>query len=395
MRVVFFDCFSGAAGDMILGGLVDAGASVRAVQQSIQALDLANTSLTFETVNKNGIRATKARVATGPRTRSSPEITALLADAPLDAEVRELASRVFDVLVDAEATVHGTSAQTVHLHEAGSDDALIDVVGSCAALLSLQPDLVVTSSLPTGGGFVESEHGRLPVPVPAVVHILKGLPLVPRGGRELVTPTGASILKAVSDRFGDMPDLILDSVGYGAGDQDDDLPNVVRVMVGDSLDALPTGDALLLETNIDDMAPELLPYVIERLMASGAQDAWATPILMKKHRAAFTLSVLCAPADRDAVVDVMYRETTTLGIRIMGIGKDELERATVTADVDGQEVRVKLGMRAGEAITASPEYEDAARAARATGMPLKDVYRRAMATVEKTHLDRASNGTDA
>ncbi|HYI45464.1 MAG TPA: nickel pincer cofactor biosynthesis protein LarC, partial [Actinomycetota bacterium] len=298
MKVIYFDCFSGAAGDMILGGLVDAGASMKAVIDNVNALGLSDASLSFETANKNGLRATKARVTTEARTRSSPEITALLSEAPLDPAVRDLVNKVFDVLVDAEATAHGTSAQTVHLHEAGSDDALIDVVGSCAALLSLEPELVVTSPLPTGGGFVESAHGRLPVPVPAVVHILKGLPLVSRGGRELVTPTGASFLKAVSHRFGDMPDMILDSIGYGAGDQDDELPNVVRVMIGEGLESHASSDVVLLETNIDDMAPELFPFVIERLMASGAHDAWATPILMKKHRAAFTLSVLCATTDR-------------------------------------------------------------------------------------------------
>lgn len=388
MKVLYFDCFSGAAGDMILGALVDAGASTEAVERNIRALDLHDSSLHFETVTKNGIRATKARVTAGTHSRSSPEITALLAAAPLDDEVRELANRVFDCLVDAEALVHGTSAQTIHLHEAGDDDALIDVVGSCAALLSLRPEMVVTSPLPSGSGFVDTQHGRLPVPVPAVVQILKDVPLVARGDRELVTPTGAAILKTVTDSFEGPPELVVDSIGYGAGDKDDELPNVVRVLIGETVSSRPSRTALLLETNIDDMAPELLPYVIERLMATGAQDAWATPIVMKKHRSAFTLSVLCDAADRDAISDVIYRETTTLGIRIHEVGKDELERAVVTAEVEGHEVRVKLGLRGGRAITASPEYEDAARAARATGMPLKDVYRAATESVRATWSER-------
>ena len=382
MKILYFDCFAGAAGDMILGALIDAGASEDAVRHSIDALDLP-ANVTFEAVTKNGVRATKARVDASTTTaRTLVDITSSLERSAVPDEVRSLALRIFRRLFEAEAQVHGEDVGRVHLHEAGDDDALVDVVGSSAALLDLRPDLTLSSPLPTGSGWVESSHGRLPVPAPAVLELLKGVPVVERGARELVTPTGAAILAVVVDRFQPMPELTLSAIGYGAGDADDEFPNVLRVLVGEASDQPTVEEAMLIETNIDDMAPELVPYVIERLLDAGAQDAWTSAIGMKKQRPALQLSVLCDPGDQDRVLDVIYRETTTLGVRLRGIGKHELDRTSIIVQVAGRPVSVKLGLRAGRAVTVSPEFEDAAAAARATGIPLKDVYRRAISAAE-------------
>jgi uncharacterized protein (TIGR00299 family) protein len=300
--------------------------------------------------------------------------------------VEERVRRAFDILARAEARVHGVPLEQVHFHEVGAHDAIVDIVGSAAALESLAPDEVITSSIPTGRGFVDSAGGTLPVPAPAVTEILRGATLYERGDAELVTPTGAALLAAFTDRFDAMPPLELEATGYGAGKHDTGRePNVLRVLVGRVVEpALTAPTAILIETNIDDMSPELLPYVIDSLLVAGAQDAWLTSIVMKKGRPAFTLSVLVGRAEIDRVLDVVYRETTTLGVRVREVAKDELAREWIEVSVSGQPVRVKVGRWGGEIVTLAPEYDDAARTARATGLPVKEVY------AEATRLARAA-----
>ncbi|MDP9067757.1 MAG: nickel pincer cofactor biosynthesis protein LarC [Actinomycetota bacterium] len=385
MTILYFDCFSGAAGDMLLGALIDAGVPEDTVRGSLQTLGLPEWELQVDRVVKHGIAATRVKVATQDLTsRNYREIKTLLEDAPLEEGVRSRALRTFEVLAQAEAKVHGSDPQEVHFHEVGGVDALIDIVGCAAAIEHLAPSTVVASALVTGRGWVTAAHGLLPVPAPAVLEILRGVELEEHGDQELVTPTGAAILAAASDSFGAMPPLKLESIGYGAGERDLDRPNVVRVVVGTESSASPADEAWLIETNIDDMSGELIPYCIDSLLRAGASDAWSTPILMKKGRPAVTLSILVAPEQKERVLDVLYRETTTLGARSQRVAKDELQREWVEIEVQGEPLRVKLGRRGGELVTASPEYEDAVRVAQKTGLPLRRVFELATTQARST-----------
>lgn len=380
MRTVYFDCASGASGDMILGALVDAGANRDAVQRTLEMLDLPGWSLTFEEVRRGPQRALHANVTTDTASahRHLSDIRSILANATLDERVAELAMRVFDRLGAAEAKVHGTSIEEVHFHEVGALDAIVDVVGCAAALLSLEPEQVLVSAIDVGTGAITTSHGLLAVPGPAVGELISGFTVLQRGEGELLTPTGAAFLAEVATSSPLLPPMELETSGYGAGTREGSpLPNVLRVFVGHT-GGNTDDDHLLLETNIDDMAPEMIPFAIERLLEAGAQDAWSVPITMKKSRSGIALSVLCQSNDLDRILDVLYTETTTLGVRIGPTGKDELVRSFETVTVEGFEVAIKIGYRKGREVTASPEFEDAAKVARITGLPLKEVYRLAL-----------------
>lgn len=388
MNVVYLDCFNGASGDMILGALIDAGVPEDAVEEALDALGLDET-LSVESTMKGAIRATKVTVAsTDDRAaRSYREIVAWLEKASLERAIKHRSLDVFARLAAAEANIHGTAIEDVHFHEVGSIDAIVDIVGSCAALEHLAPERVLASELPTGRGFARSMHGTIPVPAPAVMELLKGVPLIERGAEELVTPTGAALLSSWCESFGPMPRLAVRAVGYGAGTRDTEIPNVLRVLVGEQQAQAGNLDrAELIETNIDDMAPELMPYVIERLMNVGALDAWVTPILMKKGRNAFTLSVLCEPGSSRELLDVIFDETTTFGVRVGPADRVVLDRKELTVDVDGHPMRIKVGVRDGRSVTIAPEYEDAATIARRTGRPLKEVYERARRAAEQQEI---------
>lgn len=383
MRTLYFDCFSGAAGDMILGALLDAGAPEAVVRNELESLQLPEWTLELTRTKRGNIAATKATVAVSDdgSERSYRSIRELLEQSALAPAVRERAARCFALLAEAEGKIHDQAPEDVHFHEAGSLDAIVDIVGSCAALEHFMPARVVTSPIAAGSGTVETGHGTLPVPVPAVTEILagSGARVFARGEGELLTPTGAAILAAVSDDFGELPLLAPEACGYGAGSRDDTaIPNVVRVLVGAGpLDEPNDGGVVLIETNLDDMSPELMPYVIEVLLGAGAQDAWVTPIVMKKGRPALTLSVLAEASLCDALVEILYRETTTFGVRVTPVTKETASRRWIEVTVAGHPVRVKIATRAGEVMTVAPEYEDARRAARAGGLPLKEVYEQA------------------
>ena len=381
MTVLYLDCLSGAAGDMLLGALLDAGVPEQPVRNAVESLGLEGWDLTVHKVAKRGIQATKVDVTVtdDAPTRTHAEIKGILDAAELSDPVRERALDIVRVLAEAEAKIHGQTAEDVHLHEAGGIDALVDIVGCAAAIEYLNPSRIVGSPLVTGRGWVEAAHGPLPVPAPAVLEILSGITLEERGDQELVTPTGAAILKSSCDEFGPMPQLKVRKVGYGAGSRDLAWPNVVRALLGSEIHPASGDTGWLIETNIDDMTPELIPHCVKSLIGAGASDAWTTPIVMKKGRPAFTLSALVRDELREAVLDVIYRETTTLGVRMQQITKDELEREWLNVKVGAQQVRVKLGLRGHHVVNVSPEYEDALIAARAEGIPLREVYEKAVA----------------
>jgi hypothetical protein len=383
VTILYFDCFSGAAGDMILGALIDAGAPETGVRQAVQSLGIAGWTLSVKDVRRAGLRASHAQVSieTPEEPRGYPDIVSIIERAQMPEAVKRRSLDTFRVMAEAEAAVHGLPVDRVHLHEVGMTDALVDVVGSSAAIEHFQPSLVACSPIATGTGSVTTDDGELPLPSPAVAELLRSVPLYGVGAGELVTPTGAAILRSACHLFGVLPPMSVEHIGYGAGTRDSERPNVLRVLVGENVDAQQT--AVLIETNIDDSTPEALAFVVERLLEAGAHDAWATPIVMKKGRAAVSLSVLCGPESRSRLDEILFEETTTLGTRATLVTRRMLPRDTLTVTVHGHAVRVNVARNKGRVVTLAPEYEDARAAARATGKPLKEIYALAVGAADE------------
>jgi pyridinium-3,5-bisthiocarboxylic acid mononucleotide nickel chelatase len=379
----YFDCFAGVAGDMVLGALLDAGASERALRQGLGRLDLDPLELEIGPAVRGGIGATQVTVRAGSGTRRTwADLRELLGAAELAEPVRRRALATFARLAEAEGKVHRVAPEAVHFHEVGAVDAVVDVVGAALLLEDLGVTEVWASAVATGSGLVRGEHGVLPVPAPAVLELLRGAPLHAGGVEaELTTPTGAAILAASASRFAELPPLRPGRIGYGAGGRAHrELPNLLRVILGERVGPEPGGDGgLVLEANIDDMTPELAPWVMDRLLDAGAADVWFTPIHMKKGRPGITLSVLCPPGAEAALRGVLWRETSTLGVRGLPVRKWMLERRIVEVEVLGGKARVKLGLDRGTVVNVAPEFADCARLAAQTGQPLKEVMARAQA----------------
>ncbi len=382
----YFDCFAGISGDMALGALLDAGGDLEALRTGLQGLDLEPFELDVSTVERGGIGATRVEVRAGPAraVRNWGDVRSLLGAARLPEAVRARALATFERLAEAEGRVHRVAPDQVHFHEVGAVDALVDVVGTALLMHDLGVEEAWASPVATGGGGrTRGAHGPLPVPAPAVLELLRGAPL--HGGgvpAELTTPTGAAILAASVASFAELPPLRVASVGYGAGARQlDELPNLLRVILGERLrDEVGAGDGgLVLEANLDDMLPELVPWVMERLLAAGAADVWLTPVQMKKGRPGIIISALCPPGSDAAVRAVLWRETSTLGVRGVPVRKWMLERRTVEVDLLGGKVRVKLGLEGGTVVNVAPEFADCARLADQSGRPLKEVMARAQA----------------
>jgi uncharacterized protein (TIGR00299 family) protein len=386
VRLLYFDCIAGISGDMALGALVDAGVDGEELRATLGTLPLEPFGVEFEVVDSGGIGATRAIVSCEDVgiIRTYASIRALLDETKLPDDARHLAQRIFHRLAEAEARVHRKEIETVTFHEVGAVDSIVDIVGTALALTMLGVERVFASPVPTGMGMTKTEHGLMPIPAPAVVELLRGVPMHSKGvPTELVTPTGAAILATVVEGYGDLPPMRTDAVGYGAGTHVLGFPNVLRVLVGDDAadtSGEPEGSPteVVLETNVDDLSPELQSYAIERLLDAGAQDAWVTPIVMKKGRAAVTISVLCSSQRADELRRVLFRETGTLGVRTAAVQKRALERETIEVLTAAGVVHVKIGRLAGEAITVAPEFEDCARAAREAGIPARDVFEQAI-----------------
>ena len=392
--VAFFDCFSGIAGDMVLGAMVDAGVPLEAIAAPLTKLPIESFELEPIRVERLGISATAIRVRAddGGVARTYTSIRAMLEEAPLPARAKELSLQIFERLGQAEATVHGKDIAHVRFHELGAVDTIVDIVGAALGLEHLGVERVHASAVATGMGMMRTEHGVYPIPGPAVLELLKDVPIYSRGiPNELVTPTGAAILAATARSFGDIPPMRIGTVGYGAGTRELDIPNVLRMLIGEAVEddsIFGPVPAVMLEANIDDMNPELYEYVLERLFSAGAQDAWVTPITMKRGRPAATLHVLCGPGDEIACRDVIFSETTTLGMRRSPVEKWTLPREIITVEIDGGSVRVKIARSAGGTVTGiAPEYADCAALARETGRPLKQIFTEAHAAAERRLRD--------
>jgi uncharacterized protein (TIGR00299 family) protein len=403
MRIAYFDCFAGISGDMALAALIDAGADFDVIREELAKLPLEPFDLELEDAETAGLHGRRivVRASEGPVIRTYASIRTLLLGAGLPPAATGLAQRIFRRLAEAEATVHRKEVDLVTFHEIGAVDSIVDITGSALALTMLGADRVFASAIPTGMGMTRTEHGAMPIPAPAVVELLRGAPLFSRGVPfELVTPTGAAILAATVEGYGEIPAMRIAGVGYGAGTHELGFPNLLRVLIGEEVrgrgatepaeaDAVVGTGELVLETNVDDLSPEVTAYVLEELIAAGAQDAWLVPIVMKKGRPAVTISVLCSADRADALRRILFRETGTLGVRAAPVLKTALERTVTKVETRFGAVAVKLGVLDGRTVSLAPEYEDCARVAREAGVPLKDVYDDAARLAAAEHdLDR-------
>jgi uncharacterized protein (TIGR00299 family) protein len=383
---IWIDASSGASGDMLLGALLGAGVPVEVLQGAVDAIAPEPVVLRVEQVSRSGFAATRCHVELDDSVqhRTWRDIRDLLAAASLDDGVRRLATRTFERLAQAEATVHGSDPLDVHFHEVGALDAIADVVGVCAGFTYLEGPgphrEVVVSPVAVGSGSVRSAHGTLPVPPPAVAELLRGVPSYagPPGApaQELCTPTGAALLVTLATAWGPQPPLATEAIGVGAGGRDPEgHANVLRLLVGadEAAPGTQVRPPLLIETNVDDLDPRVWPAVIAALLDAGASDAWLTPILMKKGRPAHTLSVLVAADRAEQVRAAIFRQTSTIGLREQPLAKHALDREMVTVEVDGQRIAVKLARHDGVLVNAQPEYDDVVRAAAALGRPVNDV----------------------
>lgn len=411
MKLAYFDCPSGAAGDMILGALVDAGVPFATLERELGGLDLAGYRMECSEVMKAGFRATKVHVhldgyEEGPgyfRRLPAPEghahldanradahaaaghrglaeILDILERSRLVPEVRDMASRIFRRLAEAEARVHGTTPERVQFHDVGAIDAIVDVTGSCLGLHLLGVDAVHFGTLPVGGGFVQGPHGRIPVPAPAVAELLRGFPTLDNGiRRELVTPTGAAILTTLAAGSGAMPAMRVTAVGYGAGTLELETPNVLRLFVGEAAGAAPTETVMQMETTIDDMSPQLYEPLLERLLEGGALDAWLTPVIMKRSRPGVVLTALCEPSRVADLSRLLFEESPTIGVRWTAYQRARLAREMVRLDTAHGPVTFKVSRLDGRVVTVTPEFEEVRRIARERGLAVREVLEQARA----------------
>ena len=422
-RVLFLDCFSGAAGDMIAGALIDAGVPFEELTRVVDSLGLDGVRVSHDRVDRSGIGAAKFRVATGARDhshghdhqhehahghghhhhRSLSEILRIVESSSLSAAGQARAASLFRRLAEVEAAIHQMPVEEVHLHEVGAVDSIVDVVAAVRALEWLAPARVVASPLNVGSGTVKCAHGEMPVPAPATAALLAGAPTYAAGPPvELTTPTGALIVTEYADAFGPMPPMRVERIGYGAGDRDlPGRPNVLRALVGESAEAEMRADpavgiraaadaeglerVVVLECQIDDMNPQLYGVLMDRLNGAGALDVFYVPIQMKKNRPGTLVTVIAPPAQRAALTGILFAESTTIGVRVTETLRERLDREAVTVDTPLGVVRVKVARRQGEVLNAAPEFEDCVRLAVEHHIAVKDVQ----AIVVKAWLDRA------
>jgi uncharacterized protein (TIGR00299 family) protein len=402
-RILYFDCFSGISGDMALGALLDAGLPLDDLKRALGSLAVPGLEIGAERVLRAGVASTRFIVgeeghdhprSAGPphehhhhphdhghpghhehTHRSLPEIYALIDKSALSSAGRARAKTMFQRLAEVEAGIHQMPVEKVHLHEVGALDSIIDIVGIVFALEWVGADHIVSSALNVGGGTVQSAHGLFPVPAPATVELLGSAPVYAGAVQsELVTPTGALIVSSYADSFGPIPAMSIEKVGYGAGARDDrSTPNVLRVLIGRGLGEAPSDRVTVIECEIDDMNPQIFGLVMDRLYAAGALEVFYVPVQMKKNRPGTLLTVIAAPSGRAPLIDIIFRETTTIGVRCSEVDRECLAREMVTVDTPIGPVRFKIARRDGRVVNAVPEFEDCATLAAAKDMSVKEV----------------------
>jgi len=388
MKTLYFDCFAGASGDMILGAMVAAGVDPSFLREQLLLLPVAGFSIDFETVNRSGLSATYARVeaAHEHKHRHLSDIKQIIEGSGLSDSVKRRAVQIFTRLAEAEARVHNEPVDHVHFHEVGALDAIVDVVGAAICFDALRIDRFMCSPIHTGSGMVKMAHGQFPIPPPAVTELLKGVPLYATEIKgELLTPTGAAIITTVCHEYGPIPQMLTETTGYGAGTREyPDFPNVLRVLLGQTEDQSATDERLwMLETNLDDASPQIVGHVMDRVLESGALDCFFTPVQMKKNRPGVLLSVLCGREEKDAVMKLLFLETTTLGVRSYEVTRRALRRSLVRVETQYGPIDVKVAHLDGRVVNEMPEFEQCRQAAANANVPLKVVEEAARAELWK------------
>lgn len=390
MTIAYFDCFSGISGDMILGALVDAGLDINALRIELAKLNLRGYAISSERVVRSGLSATKVHVSLDKEeqpARRLEDIIKIIRISPLSTAVKNMSIEIFERLAEAEAKVHGTTKEHLHFHELGAVDAILDIVGASIGLEMLGVTKVVSSPINLGSGSLHTGHGRLPVPAPATAELLKGIPVYSSSiAFELTTPTGAAVISTLAKTFGPLPQIKSSGIGYGAGGKDlPGRPNVLRVFLGEDAPTYDEDPPVVIETNIDDMNPQVYDYLIDRLMKAGALDVFLVPVIMKKGRPAILLSVLTEKTNLDAALDIIFRETTSIGVRIHEVVRRRLSREVREVETTHGKVRVKLGRRGEEVLNSAPEYEDCRKIAEERRIPLKRIIEEAKAVYLTRH----------
>lgn len=378
MRIAYLDCASGISGDMTLGALVDAGADLAAINAGVASLGLPGVNILAAEVKKHGFRATQVTIEHPPehKHRHLHHITDMIDQSQLTPLQGELAKRIFTLLGEAEARVHGTTVRQVHFHEVGAIDSIADIVGSAIGFDLLGIKQVACSAIPTGGGFIEIAHGRVSVPAPATVELLKGIPLAPSDVQaELTTPTGAAIVAALARSFGPVPAMTIEKIGYGAGMRDlETQPNLLRLLVGEAAEAGGSERAWVIETTLDDTTGELIGHTCEKLLAAGALDVTTIPVQMKKGRPGVTISLIC-PQDAIAKLEaILFCETSTLGVRRWPVERHKLRREACTLETEYGPVAGVVAFLDETTQRFSPEYEACRHIASERAIPLRQVY---------------------
>ena len=389
-KILYIDCFSGISGDMVVGALIDLGLELNYLKSELEKMDLDEYSISCEDVKINSISAKKfkVKITKPPAYRDYKDIKRIISSSSLQSDVKKTALKIFQVIAEAEAKIHGVDIEKVHFHEVGAVDSIIDIVSTAVGIKSLGIDVIYSSKIPLGKGFVSTLHGRLPVPAPATLEILKGLPVYSGDfGFEVTTPTGAAILKILVKEFGDMPHVSIKKIGYGAGSKKNNkIPDVLRFIKGNVEERSGAGkesisgekDLILLSTNIDDSTPEILGYLLEKLHEKKVLDVWIEPIYMKKNRPAFKLCVLCDKKLEPEVIDMIFSETTTLGIRREAVKRYTALRKIKKVRLPYGEIQIKVGIYHGKEVTISPEFESCKKLAEKLNKPLKEVYQDAI-----------------
>jgi len=391
MRTLYFDCFAGASGDMILGAMVAAGVDPSVLREQLSRLNVDGFEINFETVTRSGLSATYAKVETAHehKHRHLCDIRKIIEGSGVSDKAKALSIEIFTRLAEAEARVHNEPVEHVHFHEVGALDAIVDIVGAAVCFDLLKIDRFVSSPLHVGSGTIQIAHGRFPVPPPAVAELLKGVPFYSTDiAGELLTPTGAAIITTVCKEFGPIPRMTTEATGYGAGTrQYKDFPNVLRVLLGETEAVAEMDERLwMIETNIDDMSPQLLGHVMDRAFELGALDCYFTPVQMKKNRPGVLLSVLCAREQKEPLTNLLFTETTTLGVRSYEVERRALRRSVKQVETVYGPIGVKVAHLNGHVVNEMPEFEDVRAAATKAGVPLKvveDAVRAAIRTTDE------------
>jgi len=379
LNIAYFDCFSGISGDMMLGALLDVGWEASDLRKEAEKLKLGGWGLEVKKVSRRGITGTQVIIRDEEnKPRSFSELLEIIENSDLKDKVKEKSRSILTRIGEAESRIHGIPLSEIHLHELGGVDTLIDVVGTVSGIERLGIEKIYASRIHVGKGFIECAHGILPLPAPATLELLKDVPIY--GGDvegELATPTGAAIISSLASGFGRIPSMVTKKIGYGAGERDFPFPNLLRVFLGTaeeiSQDAYVENAAMVIEANIDDMNPEIYPYLMEKLLEAGAKDVYFIPMHMKKNRPGILLGAI-AEEEFQEVVDVIFRETTTLGVRTHEVCRKKLSREEIWVSTKYGKVRAKLGILQGKVVNISPEYESCRELSQKSGVPLKDIY---------------------